>query len=133
MSNTPECDPQDHSEKLHASTFKFPERKWSLGMRCDNLCSHTIALFGNEVFYPIHKTCKKWKMTLSSSMAMYSVMHDIFKKGMGEWGKLIHQVRWAIIPLNFNQKAEEKIIISSIVWSYSKDLLHHAALKIHLV
>ena len=34
-------------------------------------------------FYPIHKTCKKWDMTLSSSMAMYSVMHDIIwcKKG----------------------------------------------------
>ena len=25
------------------------------------------------------------------------------------------------------------MFISSIVWSYSKDLLHHAALKIHLV
>ena len=28
-------------------------------------------------FYPIHKICKKWEMTLSPSMAMYSVMHDI--------------------------------------------------------
>ena len=28
-------------------------------------------------FYPIHKTCKKWKITLSSSMAMWSVMRDI--------------------------------------------------------
>ena len=28
-------------------------------------------------FYPICKTCKKWKMILSSSMEMYSVMHDI--------------------------------------------------------
>ena len=29
-------------------------------------------------FYPIRKTCKKWKLTLSSSMAMYSVMRDIY-------------------------------------------------------
>ena len=28
-------------------------------------------------FYPIVQTCKKWVMTLSSSMAMYSVMRDI--------------------------------------------------------
>ena len=28
-------------------------------------------------FYPIVKTCKKWVMTLSSLMAMYSVMRDI--------------------------------------------------------
>ena len=28
-------------------------------------------------FYPILKTCKKWKITLSPSMAMYSVMRDI--------------------------------------------------------
>ena len=38
----------------------------------------------------------------------------------GEWGKLSHP-------------PEEKMIMSSIVWSYSKDLLHHAVLKIHLV
>ena len=29
-------------------------------------------------FYPIHKTCRKWDMTLSSSMSVYSVMHDIY-------------------------------------------------------
>ena len=41
-------------------------------------------------------------------------------------------VSWAT-PLNSTKKAEEKMLMSSIVWSYSKDLLHHAALKIHLV
>ena len=51
----------------------------------------------------------------------------------GEWdyfkveppGKLSH-------PLNSTKKAEE-MIMSSIVWSHSKDILHLAALKIHLV
>ena len=50
----------------------------------------------------------------------------------GEWGKLSHPVSWAT-PLNSTKKAEEKMLMSSIVWSYSKDLLHHAALKVHLV
>ena len=56
----------------------FPERKWSPhlpGMRWDNFSSHyTVCQWG---FYPIVKTCKMWVMTLSSSMAMYSVMRDI--------------------------------------------------------
>ena len=41
-------------------------------------------------------------------------------------------VSWAT-PLNSTKKAGEKMFMSSIVWSYSKDLLHHAALKIHFV
>ena len=45
-----------------------------------------------------------------------------------EWGKLSHQVSWAT-SLNSTKQAEEKMIISSIVWSHSKDLLHLAALK----
>ena len=72
-------DPREHKEKLQAPCYSnFPERKWSPGMRWDNFSSHTITLFGNCMrFYPIVKTCKKWVMTLSSSMAMYSVMLDI--------------------------------------------------------
>ena len=35
---------------------------------------YTVCQWG---FYPIVKTCKNWVMTLSSSMAMYSVMRDI--------------------------------------------------------
>ena len=46
----------------------------------------------------------------------------------GEWGKLSHQESWAT-PLNSIKKAGEKMFMSSIVWSYSRDLLHHAALK----
>ena len=41
-------------------------------------------------------------------------------------------VSWAT-PLNSIKKAGEKMFMSSIVWSYSKDLLHHAALKKDLV
>ena len=37
-------------------------------------------------------------------------------------------VSWAT-PLNLTKKAGKKMFMSSIVWSYSKDLLHHAALK----
>ena len=75
-------DPQEHKGEV-ASTLlfqNFPERKWSPhspGMRWDNFSSHnhyTVCQWG---FYPIVKTCKKWVMTLSSSMAMYSVMRDI--------------------------------------------------------
>ena len=42
-----------------------------------------LHLFVNGAFIPIVKTCTKWVMTLSSSMAMYSVMRDIpwCKKG----------------------------------------------------
>ena len=45
--------------KVASISFKFPGKKWSTGMRCDNLCSDTIALYGNDAFYPIRKTCKK--------------------------------------------------------------------------
>ena len=56
----------------------------------------------------------------------------IDKMCRGEWGKLSHQVSCAT-PSTQPKKAEEKMFMYSIVWSYSKDLLHHAALKIHLV
>ena len=32
--------------------------------------------FGNDPFIKLAKRAKKWKMILSSSVAMYSVMHD---------------------------------------------------------
>ena len=61
----------------------FPERKWSPhspGMRWDNFSSHTITLFVNGAFIQLSKLAKSgsWhNLTLSSSMAMYSVMRDI--------------------------------------------------------
>ena len=64
----------------HLAIQKFPERKWSPhspGMRWDNFSSHTITLFVNAAFIQLSKLCKKWVMTLSSSMVMYSVMRDI--------------------------------------------------------
>ena len=45
----------------------------------------------------------------------------------GEWANLSHQVIWAT-ALNSTKKAGEKMFMSSIVLSYSKDLLHHVAL-----
>ena len=52
----------------------------------------------------------------------------------GEWGKLSHQVSWAT-HLNSTKKSRRKddMIMSSIVWSHSKYLLHLNALQIHLV
>ena len=41
-------------------------------------------------------------------------------------------VSWAT-PINSIKKAVEKMFMSSIVSSYSKDVLHYAALKKHLV
>ena len=38
---------------------------------------------------PFNKTCKKWDMTLSSSMAMYSVMRDILWCKNDTYGKKI--------------------------------------------
>ena len=57
--------------------------------------------------------------------------HFIVVFSRGVWGKLSHQVSW-VTPLNSTKKAQEKMIMSSIVWSHSKDLLHLAALKIRL-
>ena len=44
--------------KVASTLLKFPEKKWSTGMRCDNLCSDTIALFGNDAFIQFAKLAK---------------------------------------------------------------------------
>ena len=50
-------DPQDHEVKLQVPCCSnFQKGKSSPGMRCYNLCSHTIALFGNDPFIQIAKT-----------------------------------------------------------------------------
>ena len=73
------CDPQDYKEHQASCHSNFQKGKWPSGIRCDNLCvflwSNTIALFGNGL-YSIHKTWKKWDMTLSSWMTLCSVMRD---------------------------------------------------------
>ena len=77
-------DPQDHEQKLQVPCCSnFQKGKRSPRMRCDILCSHTIALFGNDAFIQFAKIEKNWIMILSSSMAMYSVMRDYtwYKKG----------------------------------------------------
>ena len=51
-----------------------------------------------------------------------SFLNQIKSNYRGEWGNLSH-------PPQLNQKAGEKMFMSSIVWSYSKGLLHHVALK----
>ena len=71
-------DPQEHKEKLQAPCYSNFSRK-------EMITRHEMRQFQQPHhytvcqwrFYPIVKTCKKWVMTLSSSMAMYSVMRDI--------------------------------------------------------
>ena len=70
-------DPPDHKEKLQAPCCSnFQKRNdqlaWDVTISAATQL-HCLAM----TLFPIHKTCKKWKLTLSSSMAMYSVMRDI--------------------------------------------------------
>ena len=51
-------DPPDHKEKLQAPCCSNFQKKWSTGMRCDNLCSDTTALFGNDAFIQFAKLAK---------------------------------------------------------------------------
>ena len=75
-------DHQEHMEKLQVPWYsQFPEKKWSLAW--DEIISaatplHYLAMMLSSNY----QTCKKWIMTLSSSMAMYSLMRDICKKGI---------------------------------------------------
>ena len=48
--NTPEWSSRSQGEVASTLLLKFLERKWSPAMRCDNFCSHTSALFGNDAF-----------------------------------------------------------------------------------
>ena len=75
-------DPQEHKEKLQVPCYSKFSRKemitsftWHEMRQFQQPHHYTVCQWG---FYPIVKTCKKWVMTLSSSMAMYSVMRDIY-------------------------------------------------------
>ena len=74
-------DPQEHKEKWQVPCYSKFSRKemitsftWHEMRQFQQPHHYTVCQWG---FYPIVKTCKKWVMTLSSSMAMYSVMRDI--------------------------------------------------------
>ena len=71
-------DPQEHKEKLQAPCYSNFSRKemitWHEMRQFQQPHHYTVCQWR---FYPIVKTCKKWVMTLSSSMAMYSAMRDI--------------------------------------------------------
>ena len=76
-------DPQEHKEKLQVPCYSKFSRKemitsstWHEMRQFQQPHHYTVCQWG---FYPkiIVKTCKKWVMTMSSSMAMYSVMRDI--------------------------------------------------------
>ena len=80
-------DPQEHQEKLQAPCYSKFSRKemipsftWHEMRQFQQPHHYTVCQWG---FYPIVKTCKKWVMTLSSSMAMYlgHAWHTWCKKG----------------------------------------------------
>ena len=77
MSNTTKWSSRSWGEVASTLLFKFPERKKiSVHEMWHSLQPHHCIVWQWRI-YPIRKTCKKWIMTLSSSMAMYSVMRDI--------------------------------------------------------
>ena len=73
-------DPPDHKEKLQVAKRLVVQisRKETINWHemWQSLQRYNCIVWQWR-FYPIRKTCKKWKLTLSSSMAMYSVMRDI--------------------------------------------------------
>ena len=76
--NTPEWSSRWYlGEVASILLSKFPERKiitWH--EMWQSLQPHHCIVWQWRVHH-IRKTCKTWKLTLSSSMASYSVMHDI--------------------------------------------------------
>ena len=67
----------DHKEKLQAPCCSnFQNRMINWHEMWQSLQRYNCIVWQWR-FYPIRKTCKKWKLTLSSSMGMYSVMRDI--------------------------------------------------------
>ena len=77
MSYMPECDPQDHKEKLQAPCLQISRKEMITWYEMWQSLQPHHCIVWQWGFYPIHKTCKMWDMTFSSSMTMYSVMHDI--------------------------------------------------------
>ena len=77
MSNMLECDPQDHKEKLQAP-YRSNFQKENDHLAWDVAISAATPLHCLAMrLLSDSQTCKKWEMTLSSAMAMCSVMRDI--------------------------------------------------------
>ena len=89
--------------------------------------SSGIWLLCRREYYKISEITGLSEIKKRIRISHYHRQSDLTYIRRGEWGKLSH-------PPQFNpKKAEEKMLMSSICWSYSKELLHHAALNIHLV
>ena len=68
-------------------------------------------------FYPIRKTCKKWKMTLSSSMTMYSVMHDIHNAR-----RVPVERGWVALYTHATGTFSNQLTFNSIQWAFENGL-----------
>ena len=66
-------------------------------------------------FYPIRKTCKKWKLTLSSSMAMYSVMRDIHDARRVPMERV-----WVVLYLDVTCKYSNQLTLEQ--WAFENGL-----------
>ena len=77
MSNMPERSSRAQGEVASTVLLQFSRKEmitWHEMRQLQQPHHYTVWQWR---FYPIVQTCKKWVMTLSSSMAMYSVMRDI--------------------------------------------------------
>ena len=81
---------------------------WQSLQRCD-------CIVWQWRFYPIRKTCKNWKLTLSSLMAMYSVMRDIH-----DARRLPMERRWVVLYLYVTCKYSNKLTLEQ--WALENGL-----------
>ena len=75
---------------------------------------------------PITKTCKKWVMTLSSSMAMYSVMRDI-----PDTRKVPMERGWVALYLYATCKFSNLLTLEQWAFEYGLPLFWYALYTIH--
>ena len=86
------------------SLFKFPEKKWSTSTRCNNLCSDTVALYGNDAFIQFSKLAKggNWHCHLQRQCT-WSSMTYLMQEGY-QWKEeelLFTYMSHSNIPINW--------------------------------
>ena len=118
-------DPQEHKEKLQVPCYSKFSRKemitsftWHEMRQFQQPHHYTVCQWG---FYPIVKTCKKWVMTLSSSMAMYSVMRDI-----PDARKVPIERGWVALHLYATCKFSNHLTLEQWAFEYGSPLFWYA-------
>ena len=78
-------------------------------------------------FYPIVQTCKKWVMTLSSSMAMYSVMRDI-----PDARNVPMERGWVALYLYATRKFSNQLTLEQWAYEYGLPFFWYALYNKHI-